>query len=108
MAEVNEALIRKVADLARLELKDDEIQGYVKSIGDILKHVDQLTQVKVDGVEPMYHGVDGGMELNVDGSSRAMREDVAKPFPTGSKGQPKVLEHAPDVIDGGFKVPQIL
>jgi len=99
MAEINDALIRKVADLARLELKDQEIQDYVKSIGDILKHVDQLTGVDVDGIEPMYHGVDGGLKL---------REDVAKPFPTDAHGKPKVLEHAPEVQDDGFKVPQIL
>lgn len=99
MAEVNEALIRKVADLARLDLNDQEIREYVKSIGDILNHVDQLSSAKVEGVEPMYHGVDGGLRF---------REDEVKPFPTDEKGHPKVLKHAPEVVDDGFKVPQVL
>ncbi|MBS1960328.1 MAG: Asp-tRNA(Asn)/Glu-tRNA(Gln) amidotransferase subunit GatC [Bdellovibrionales bacterium] len=99
MAEVNEAIIRKVADLARLDLKDQEIQEYVTSIGDILKHVDQLTSVKVDGVEPMYHGVDHGLRF---------REDKIVDFPSDENGEPKVLKNAPDVLHGGFKVPQVL
>lgn len=99
MTDVNEALIRKVADLARLELQDSEIQEYVKSIGDILKHIDQLSDAQVEGIEPMFHGLDGNLRL---------REDEVVPCPLGSKGQPKVLEHAPDVVDGGYKVPQII
>lgn len=99
MAEVNEALIRKVADLARLDLNDQEIRDYVKSIDDILAHVDQLSGVKVDGVEPMYHGVDGNLRF---------REDEVKPFPQDENGHPKVLKHAPEVIDDGYKVPQVL
>jgi aspartyl-tRNA(Asn)/glutamyl-tRNA(Gln) amidotransferase subunit C len=99
MPEVNEALIRKVADLARLELKESEIQEYVKSIGDILKHVDQLSSAKVDGVEPMIHGVDGTLRLRPD-------EIIA--FPTDEHGKPKVLQSAPEVMYDGYKVPQIL
>ena len=99
MIEVNEALIKKVADLARLELKDAEIQEYVKSIGDILKHVHQLSEVNVDGVEPMSYGIDGSLRL---------REDEVKLFPVGKNGKPKILECAPEVLHDGFKVPQVI
>ncbi len=99
MIEVNEALIKKVAELSRLELNDSEIQEYVKSIGDILKHVDQLATVDVTGVEPMYYGVDGPLKL---------REDEVHAFPTDENGKPKVLQSAPEVLYDGFKVPQII
>ena len=99
MIDVNEALIKKVAELSRLELNEAEIQEYVKSIGDILKHVDQLTQVKVEGVEPMNYGIDGALRL---------RADEVIPFPLDKNGEPKVLENAPAVENGGFKVPQII
>ncbi len=99
MVEVNEALIKKVAELSRLELNEHEIKAYVKSIGDILKHVDQLSTVNVDGVEPMYYGVDGSLRL---------REDVVIPFPTDENGKPKVLKNAPEVMHDGFKVPPII
>ena len=99
MTEVNEALIKKVAELSRLELNEAEIQEYVKSIGDILKHVEQLNQVKVDGVEPMNYGIDDCLRLRVD-------EII--PFATDENGKPKILKCAPDVVDDGFKVPPII
>lgn len=99
MTDVNEALLRKVADLARLELSDNEIQKYAGEIGEILKHIDQLSTVNVDGVEPMYHGVDGHLRL---------REDRIVEFPKDENGNPKVLASAPETLDGGYKVPPIL
>jgi aspartyl-tRNA(Asn)/glutamyl-tRNA(Gln) amidotransferase subunit C len=99
MIEVNAALIRKVAELSRLELNDAEIAEYVKSIGDILKHVDQLSQVNTEGVEPMVYGVDETLRL---------RPDQAEDFGKDAQGHPKVLSSAPEVMYDGFKVPQII
>lgn len=99
MIEVNAALIRKVAELARLELNDQEVQGYVKSIGDILKHVEQLNSVKTDGIQPMSYGVDGSLRL---------RDDQVVPLQPGPEGAPRILETAPEVQDQGFKVPQMI
>lgn len=99
MIEVNAALIQKVADLSRLELSEQEIQEYVKSIGDILKHVEQLNSVNTDGIEPMNYGVDGSLRL---------RTDQVEPLAPKADGKPRVLESAPDVLDSGFKVPQMV
>ena len=99
MTEVNEALIQKVAELSRLELNDAEIKEYVKSIGDILKHVDQLSAVNVDGVEAMVYGVDDTLRL---------RPDEVIELKASADGKPKILENAPEVLHDGFKVPQII
>lgn len=99
MSEVNDALIRKVADLSRLELSDAEIQNYVKSIGDILKHVEQLNSVNTDGIEPMIYGVDDSLRL---------REDKVVPLQPDEDGKPKILKSALEVLYDGFKVPQII
>jgi aspartyl-tRNA(Asn)/glutamyl-tRNA(Gln) amidotransferase subunit C len=99
MIEVNNALIQKVAELSRLELNEQEIKEYVKSIGDILKHVDQLTLVNVEGVEPMFYGVDDTLRL---------RPDKVIELPVDENGKPKVLKSAPEVLYDGYKVPQII
>ena len=99
MVQVDEVLIKKVADLARLELNDSEISEYVHSIGAILNHVEQLALVDVTNVEPMYHGIDGALKL---------REDLVRAFPVDEEGNPKVLQSAPEVLHGGFKVPQVI
>jgi aspartyl-tRNA(Asn)/glutamyl-tRNA(Gln) amidotransferase subunit C len=99
MVEVNETLTRRVANLSRLELTDTEVKLFTTQIGEILKYVDGLQKVDVTGVEPLFHPLE---------VSTPLREDIAKPFPTDADGQSKVLSSAPDVVDGGFKVPQIL
>lgn len=99
MIEVNAALIHKVAELSRLELSEQEVQEYVKSIGDILKHVDQLNSVSTDGIEPMNYGIDGALR---------MREDVVQPLDPKENGKPRILESAPEVLEDGFKVPQVV
>jgi len=99
MIEVNAALIQKVADLSRLELSELEIQAYVQSIGNILKHVDQLNSVNTEGVEPMNYGLDGNLRL---------REDIVQSLEPKADGQPRILESAPEVVNNGFKVPQMV
>ncbi len=99
MMEVNAALIQKVADLSRLELSEQEIQEYVQSIGNILKHVEQLNLLNTDGIEPMNYGVDGSLRL---------REDVIESLQPRADGKPRVLESAPEVLHDGFKVPQMI
>ena len=99
MVEVNEALTRKVANLARLELTDSEVHLFTQQIGEILKYVDQLERVIVTGVDPLTHPFESGAPL---------REDIVHPFPPDAQGKPKVLGSAPEVLDDGFKVPPIL
>jgi aspartyl-tRNA(Asn)/glutamyl-tRNA(Gln) amidotransferase subunit C len=99
MVEVNETLTRKVAELARLELTESEVQLFTQQIGEILKYVDQLQKVMVTGVEPLTHPLE---------SAAPLREDVVRVFPADAEGNPKVFGSAPEVLDGGFKVPPIL
>ena len=99
MIDVNAALIQKVADLARLDLSNDEVSEYVNSISGILQHVDQLKTVNTEGVEPMYYGVDGAMRL---------RKDLVQSMPTKTDGKPRILETAPESIHDGFKVPPMI
>jgi aspartyl-tRNA(Asn)/glutamyl-tRNA(Gln) amidotransferase subunit C len=98
-AEVNESLTRQVANLARLELSDLEVQTFTAQLGDILKYIDQLQTVDVSGVEPVVHP----LELPT-----ALREDLVRPSPVDDEGRPKVLASAPDVLYDGYKVPPIL
>ena len=95
----DESLIQKVAELSRLELNAAEVSEYAKSIGDILKYVDQLNSVNTDGVEPMVYGVDDALTL---------REDKVIEFGVDSHGVPKILASAPEVLDNGYKVPQVI
>lgn len=44
--------VKKLAELARLDLSDDELSVMQQELGSILHFVDRLQQVKTEGVEP--------------------------------------------------------
>jgi aspartyl-tRNA(Asn)/glutamyl-tRNA(Gln) amidotransferase subunit C len=98
--EVNEDLVRKVADLARLALTDDEVRLYANQMKVTLGYVDQIAKVSIpEGTEPMYHP----LEIETP-----MRADIPVPSPTTPDGKPKMIKPAPDTLYEGFKVPPIL
>lgn len=99
MLEINEKLTRQIAHLGRLELTDAEVQLFTPQLGQILAYVEQLQTVDVEGVEPLSCPI--ALET-------PFREDEARPSPVDPEGQPKVLSSASDVVEGGFRVPQIL
>lgn len=99
MIEVNEALTRKVAELARLELSEQEVKSFTPQLKAVLGYIDQLSEVDVAGVEPMVHAV----ELSIP-----LREDRTEPPALDAQGRPKVLGSAPEVLYDGYKVPPIL
>jgi aspartyl-tRNA(Asn)/glutamyl-tRNA(Gln) amidotransferase subunit C len=81
-----------VARLARLRLTDEEVERMTVELSEILEHVEKMDELDLDGVEPTSHVV----ELE-----NVLREDV----PRDSLPRVRALEQAPDVADGGFRVP---
>jgi aspartyl-tRNA(Asn)/glutamyl-tRNA(Gln) amidotransferase subunit C len=49
--------VRWVAQLARLELSDADVEEMTRQLGAIVDYVAQLQQVETDGVEPLYHAL---------------------------------------------------
>ena len=109
--EVNEALVRKVADLARLALTEDEIRLYSAQMKVTLGYVDQIAKVEVpEGTEPLCNPLAEGLDnpLAESLSTTPMRDDVVVPPTKTEDGQPKMIRPAPETVYEGFKVPPIL
>jgi aspartyl-tRNA(Asn)/glutamyl-tRNA(Gln) amidotransferase subunit C len=81
-----------VAKLARLRLGDDEVQRMASELSGILEHVERISSLDLDGVEPTSHVI----ELE-----NVLRPDEPRP----SWPRERVLESAPDSSDGSFRVP---
>lgn len=81
-----------VAKLARLELTDGEVERMAGELSSILEHIERISALDLDGVEPTSHVVEVG---------NALREDV----PHESLPREVALAQAPSVADGGFSVP---
>ncbi len=67
MAQLTRDDILKLAQLARLDLSDDEVEQFKTEIQAILGYVEQLQAVKLDDLEPTNQ---------VTGLSNVMREDM--------------------------------
>jgi aspartyl-tRNA(Asn)/glutamyl-tRNA(Gln) amidotransferase subunit C len=50
---VDAATVRRIAQLARIAVRDDEIQHLQGELNAMLAFVEQLSEVDIDGVEPM-------------------------------------------------------
>jgi aspartyl-tRNA(Asn)/glutamyl-tRNA(Gln) amidotransferase subunit C len=84
--------ILHVARLARLELSEDEIERMSGELSGILEHVDRISALDLDDVEPTSHVVALLNVLRLDEPDPSLPRDVA-------------LANAPDPSDGAFRVP---
>jgi aspartyl-tRNA(Asn)/glutamyl-tRNA(Gln) amidotransferase subunit C len=100
-----------VADLANLELSDEERTGMLRDLNSILDYVDRLNKLDTSDVPPMAqvsdrYGVDGSKQ----GSERfayASREDVLEGL-RKSLPHDVALENAPDADEDFFRVPKVI
>ncbi|MCE3267646.1 MAG: gatC [Solirubrobacterales bacterium] len=81
-----------VARLARLRLSDDELDRMATELSGILGHVERISELDLDGVEPTAHVI----ELE-----NVLRPDEPRP----SWRREEVVDPAPDPASGSFRVP---
>jgi aspartyl-tRNA(Asn)/glutamyl-tRNA(Gln) amidotransferase subunit C len=84
-----------VANLARLELTEEEKAVFQPQLETIVKYVEKISAVNVDGVEPMMHGRP---------LVNAFREDVVRP----SMDREVALGNAPARVGNEFLLPKIV
>ena len=96
---ITEADIEKIAQLAHLEISDEERKMFAPQISEIVSYVEQLNEIDTGNVEPALGG------LTVEGeATEADRQDEVLP----SLGQKTALDQAPDAAAGHFRVPKVL
>ena len=84
-----------VAELARLELSDEEKAVFQGQLEDIVKYVEKISSIDVEGVEPTMHG---------RAIVNAFREDVVRP----SLDRESALANAPRRTENEFYLPKIV
>lgn len=84
-----------VAHLARLELTEEELQGMMVQLSEILDYVAQLQQVSTEGVQPLAHPLPLQNVFRADEPLDSLPVDAA-------------LQNAPKRQDDYFSVPSVL
>lgn len=86
---------RKVARLARIRVAEEELPALAGQLSGILRFMEQLNEVDVEGVEPM---------TSVTPMRLRLRPDAV----TDGNCQAEVLANAPDAREGFFAVPKVV
>lgn len=87
--------VLRVADLARLDVSEDEVARLTHQLSAILDYVDKLSELDLEAVEPLAH---------VQDLVNAFREDSLR----SSLPREEVLANAPETEQGCFKVPAVI
>ncbi|MCD6097412.1 Asp-tRNA(Asn)/Glu-tRNA(Gln) amidotransferase subunit GatC [bacterium] len=93
--QIENALVKKVAALARLEFSDDSLASFVTEFAKIISYIEKINELPLEGLSPLSHPVEGVQML---------REDKVK----GSLSISDALSNAPSKRDGFFTVPRVL
>ena len=87
--------VKTIANLARIEVEDSELDHLAGELSHIIGFVEQVAEVNTDGVEPMTSVADMSLPLRAD-------EVTDGGYPE------RVLANAPDKFDNFFLVPKVV
>lgn len=87
--------VEHIAELARLNFNEKELDDFTSQFNEILNYMDKLNELNTENVEPLSYPIEG---YNV------FREDkVEKSIPTE-----EALKNAPDADEQFFRVPKVI
>jgi len=92
---IDKETVEKVANLARLELAEDEKEAMIKDMNKILDFMAKLNELDTTGIDPLVYMTN---EVNV------LREDVVKQQITTTEA----LQNAPKHTDDYFLVAKVI
>ncbi|HEX3037092.1 MAG TPA: Asp-tRNA(Asn)/Glu-tRNA(Gln) amidotransferase subunit GatC [Thermodesulfobacteriota bacterium] len=92
---ISKEVVQHVAQLARLEFKEEELDKFTEQLGSIFEYVEELGKLDTSNVDPTFHVLD---------LSTPLREDVVSPWLSSDEA----LENAPQREDDFFAVPKFI
>jgi aspartyl-tRNA(Asn)/glutamyl-tRNA(Gln) amidotransferase subunit C len=92
---VDTATVRRIAHLARIAVKDDEVEDLKREINAVLAFVEQLSEVDVAGIAPM---------TSVTPMAMKKRRDVVSDGGIADD----IIRNAPATQDHFFLVPKVV
>jgi aspartyl-tRNA(Asn)/glutamyl-tRNA(Gln) amidotransferase subunit C len=89
--------IKKVASLARIGLREEDIEKYQKDLSGILEYFEKMEELDTEKIDPIGH---------IAGTKNVFRNDKKKDF--DEKMRQDILNNAPEIKDGLIKVKSVL
>ena len=95
MTKISAADVRKVAQLSRLQLPEDQIEMYTAQLEKILAYVEQLQSIDTENIPPTTRAVEVVNSFREDNIQNLIEKE-------------DILEQAPHREGDFFRVPKIL
>ena len=95
MARVTRDEVKHIANLARLQITEDETTEMQESLESILNFANQIDEANTEDVEPTYHVLDLQNVLREDKAQEGIPQELA-------------LKNAKETEDGQFNVPSVM
>ena len=95
--------VRRVAELANLELTPEEEPRMQHDLNAILGHIAQLNELNTEGVPPMAQ-VGEMLDTTTEAAGATLRVDAVRP----SLDRKAVMGSAPETDGRFFKVPKVI
>jgi len=92
---VDQATVRRIAHLARIAVKDEDVPHLQQELNAILAFVEELSAVDVEGVEPMTSVIPMKMKMRADAVNDQAGAEV-------------IVANAPLREDHFFTVPKVV
>lgn len=92
---ISEEEVSKVANLARLELRPEEVKSLTGQLDSILSYIEKLNELDTEGISPTTHAI---------AINNAFREDVVQE----SLPQQDAIANGPVENGEAFVVPRII
>ncbi|HDL19538.1 MAG TPA: Asp-tRNA(Asn)/Glu-tRNA(Gln) amidotransferase subunit GatC [Bacteroidetes bacterium] len=87
--------VKKIADLAKLALTDEEKEKFTRQLGEILAYMEILNRVNTENIPPAYHIHETKNVFRKDQSEKWLNQDEA-------------TANAPKKFKGYFSVPKVI
>lgn len=87
--------VTAIAHLARLGIRDEDVESYARDLSRILDLVAEMNRVDTEGVAPMAHPMDAAQRLRPDRVTETSQRE-------------KFQAIAPDVEAGLYRVPKVI
>ena len=92
---ISRAQVEHIADLAKLDLTEAEVEMYADQLSAILDYVEQLNQIDTSAIPPTASVLPLSNVLRPDAAAASLPTDAA-------------LANAPDSAEGQFRVSAVL
>ena len=90
--------VERIAGLANLRFEEEELEAFAPRFRQIVEYITRLEQVEVGDARPLFH------PLPADEARKSLRADEVQ----GSLPIDKVMQNAPEPVEGQFRVPRVI